>query len=1006
VQTKHASANDYFHEPPENDDNDQAKAAGGIIPTIEPYKGLLEPAVAPPAAPAMAREHSNSVSQKRALAARRQSPATSNELPKEDVLGVEESESMLRSLTDQLDKLRDETEKVDKHIQDEEVDYQKNHTRLTKDRDSLRKALNEREGASRKLRQQVSKMEHDERAASSKRNNLERQLQQKHNEREKLKSDMAKWDQEIEKLRAASEQLVQKKVVYRDETEKTISELREQHASAIDAHQAVEESIKLKKSQIKQLEDEKQQMDQFDSMRGPQFFASVEEENQWRQRLAELQFKYNEAWQALEHARQQYHETQTWLSYWEHRRQSEPHMFTPSPTMDLLPSRRQSLRRARAPSLRNELSPQAPPFEIGSSAPGMPSISTISPNYPPVSSFFNIANGTVIAPPNLMNHLSPSEIDHLTAGAPTSPSAGNFLPSDLLSDVDIEPDKTIGPQTTPLSTNMLPGLGDPKALEQANPSSPASAQSRSPSVFASPRESQTNLSHYPGADGIIDSDRRSIRSNTGSGRVSLSGNNATSRFTSLFGFSRQRGKTFSDDGPSLGSLRAAESQSFPRSDVSEQDLIGSRRRGSHGERSWMDMLHRGTSSGADTGAPSASRRRFNVFGGKTDSWPPSKGDRPPSPRPASTASSETNLLPRPSTETQSRFGWPVPGDGLGPRPSPLGQDWGLTATNSWSRHPSRRPSIQYGSSLNLGPEASIFEADDNGNPLRSGSDADLMPRRDSPKQAPIGTRPKSAASSGPKLNPAAPSFTTLLFSRDKKPEDPEKPKKEKEKKDKKSKEKEFKGKERSPAPEITIDTPSKDTSPADGRKSKEARSISTAGDTASEPRDSLERSISRTPSEVAGGASSISGSIPKESFMQRLSRKSSTGMFSFTARNKDGKGSSRFSSKKTGGARPSEHNSTPDETDEESGNLVISKSYEGLAESAKGGTSPLIGAGNSPSVGPRESLENRRSGFSFRSLTGRKNKAPSIQESLASATSASEAGDEREHDEGNIEEEV
>jgi hypothetical protein len=257
-------------------------------------------------------------------------------------------------------------------------------------------------------------------------------------------------------------------------------------------------------------------------------------------------------------------------------------------------------------------------------------------------------------------------------------------------------------------------------------------------------------------------------------------------------------------------------------------------------------------------------------------------------------------------------------------------------------------------------------------------DADLAPpRRRSPKLAPIGTRPTSQISAHslekPKLNPAAPSFKIPLFNRDKKlAEEGEKG----DKNNKKGKGKKESPKDRgqsdnsavlepsSPGPPLSHDT--NDISPPDGRFSKDgAPSISTF-DTASEPRTSLELTPSRT-SEL----------VPKETFMQKLSRKSSASMFNFPSFG-GSKDKARFASAKRAQVASSsaEFVGTPDETDEES----------------KGGLSPLIGA---TSAGREAKYEKEK--FSFRrSLTGRRKgeKAPSIQESVASET-----GDEVELDE-------
>jgi len=231
---------------------------------------------------------------------------------------------------------------------------------------------------------------------------------------------------------------------------------------------------------------------------------------------------------------------------------------------------------------------------------------------------------------------------------------------------------------------------------------------------------------------------------------------------------------------------------------------------------------------------------------KNDPW----AEGADSPRPPSTASSDNHLLPRPSAETQSMFGWPVSGgDSSNQRSSPLAANWGLgpPPSNGWaSRLHSRNASSQYP----LGLEGPISE------------------HEDGPAQAPIGTRPStghvknSLSNAAAKLNPAAPTFKTLFTrSAEKKPEKIGKNKKEKSKQQERE--------------SLDIDDGS--------RVSRDGRSISTVDYSSDAARESLDYAdSSATPSET--GASSNQNLQPKESFMQKLSRKSSAGFTTLAGR--------------------------------------------------------------------------------------------------------------------------
>ena len=142
--------------------------------------------------------------------------------------------------------------------------------------------------------------------------------------------------------------------------------------------------------------------------------------------------------------------------------------------------------------------------------------------------------------------------------------------------------------------------------------------------------------------------------------------------------------------------------------------------------------------------------------------------------------------------------------------------------------------------------------------------------------------------------------------------------------------------------------------------------ISTADASEASPRESLERSISQATSDQTG-------SIGKESFMQKLTRKGSTSQFlSF------GKKSSLLFPKK--GDVPS----TPDEADEDSsGFFGLGKSTESISNH------------NSPSIGTPKDKGSSLSWGSIKRM-GRKDKTPSLHERIASEAT----GDEDHHDEG------
>jgi len=520
--------------------------------------------------------------------------------------------------------------------------------------------------------------------------------------------------------------------------------------------------------------------------------------------------------------------------------------------------------------------------------------STSSPTFPPSSAFFNINNGMTISAPSDQSDGTRADSDISLSNPPMSPHAGALLPSDLLGDEE-SPDLP-GPVTHPRFSGVEQSNAQLENLHHGSPSPVSSGGSRSASIFTSPHESLKNPQ---------ETDSQSTHmGNAGlsQGEVSNGVQSASRRLSGLFGFHRQRGKTLADGPPLLGTLKPGQSQSFPRN-LDDMGPIGSRRRRLSYTGSWanaMSLFPRSSTTNvtADSSSDHLPSRRVafsNIFSSRfgtsgassltkssADTSDSSGGYNQFSPthdpidpssilgtvrrdslssRPSSTFSFD-NQLPHPSTDNR-HFGWPST-EQTGHRGSPLGFDWASPAT--WSRAQSRRPSTQYGSSSHL--------------PLGLSGDLDFLnasfEKQHRPLQAPIGTRPSSShRPATPKLNPAAPSFKTLFGKKSEK-------EKEKEKEGEKEKEKD-KGKDKEPDTSQPRDTTSNvdDGSPAESRRSKDSRSVSTS---AAESYESLERTPSGAPSENTNS---------KESFIQKITRKGSSSKFNLSWKDR----SSLFSKK-------------------------------------------------------------------------------------------------------------
>lgn len=457
-----------------------------------------------------------------------------------------------------------------------------------------------------------------------------------------------------------------------------------------------------------------------------------------------------------------------------------------------------------------------------------------------------------------------------------SPAANELLPSNLFRDEDLAiRDSSIGAASTLLcNTDLNPSnshAGVVTDTSHTRPQTPATRNSRAGSLLSSPQEGLQNLQGYqPSFDSLPGSDRHSVSPVTASySPNSTAGGNplATSRLAHFFpALHWQRGKSNAREPPPLGTLKQGQSQSFPR-DL-EQDGLAPisirRRRGSHG--SWAlpgsGMLKRST-SGSDSCSQDEDlrttrhvpekRSRLNFFG------PKAQGHRTPalsdnvSSRPSSTYSYD-QIYGRQSSDSQPYTGWQV-SEGAPSRNSPLSTHWS-TAGGPWSRAASQRPSVRHGSTSNLSIGSTPLDTENCG-------DTDTPPRSE---QMPIGTRPLSSQKSGaPRLNPAAPNFKSFFgLGESRKAAKAEKAI---ERAADKGKEKEYEKLDKE-----DLSSSHEGSSPSHPRLSKDAGSINTSASMA----DSLE-SLDHTTSGSAQDNTISSGS--KETFIQKFSRKSSSGKF-------------------------------------------------------------------------------------------------------------------------------
>lgn len=552
----------------------------------------------------------------------------------------------------------------------------------------------------------------------------------------------------------------------------------------------------------------------------------------------------------------------------------DPSQYGPLPVADYAqPFRHGNVQRNRQGSSRKSTISSPSQGYASGSLPFSKATSS-SPQFATTSPFFNMSNGMTVplsAEYNLQPQVDP---DILTGGGAMSPAANDLLPSNLFRDEDLAVRDSSNAAASSLlcNTDLNPSsshAGVVTDTTNTRPQTPVTRNSRAGSLLSSPQESLQNLQGYqPPFDSLPGSDRHSVSPVTASysPNSSAAGNSlATSRLAHFFpALHWQRGKSNTREPPPLGTLKQGQSQSFPR-DL-EQDGLAPisirRRRGSHG--SWAlpvsGMLKRST-SGSDsqeedhrtTRHVSEKRSRLNFFGPKAQVHGTSALSDNVSSRPSSTYSYD-QIYGRQSSDSQSYTGWQV-SEGGPSRNSPLSTHWSTTG-GPWSRAASQRPSVRHGSTSNLSIGSTPLDTENCG-------DTDTPPRSE---QMPIGTRPLSSQKSGgPRLNPTAPNFKSFFgLGESKKAAKAEKAI---ERAADKAKENQYEKLEKD-----DLSSSHEGSSPSHPRLSKDAGSITTSASMA----DSLE-SLDHTTSGSAQDNTISSGS--KERFIQKFSRKSSSGKF-------------------------------------------------------------------------------------------------------------------------------
>ncbi|KAG9245489.1 hypothetical protein BJ878DRAFT_419084 [Calycina marina] len=670
-----------------------------------------------------------------------------------------EPEETMEKLTERFESIRKETEELNEQGSKDMEESKRQLNELMTEKEEKKLSLKEREEASEKLKKEVNYQERANRQAQNRKSQAEKSFREKQLERTKMQQDMARWGKEIEDMKSQRGCWKKAKIKMEEDKEVKADGFRAMIAKEHSTLEELEDDIREKGLRLKELEEERKSLlgaqdnDERQANDAATAQSDREYESWYGEHRKELFAKLNHL-RSCEMEMQKLHET---LKDLQARNQHMPMInLGGSSGVDFDPtgSGKAKSRRPRHQQSRINTFASAGHSNIELQYATTYS-NTDSPSFAPGLYFHHNSNESAMVPlSEHMRDMNEADREFLTAGAPLSPTAHSLLPSNIFADDDL-------PSTGSDSRSFGPAL--PTATVDDDVQSPASS-SRSPSPVSSPHNSSQNLALYGvTSDPEYDIDRHSRTSPRGTFGMARSSNASEQAPPHRFGnmkdmFTRARGKTM-QDGPALGSLKHGQSQSFPRS-TDEPGASGNRpRRISFSAGFNMPSFLTGRSTG-DGNAPAPARgtearrrRPFNIFNSSIDDSSATCSDHDPSsPRPVSIASD----LPRPSSDS-APFGWGPAADGnLMNRASPLATNWSVHAPPTWSRNPSRRPSIQHGSTTAL-PSGLVSDDDDILTP------ADLLAGPTSPTPIGIIGRPSSSHNPlTPRLNPAAPDFRAII----------------------------------------------------------------------------------------------------------------------------------------------------------------------------------------------------------------------------------------------------
>ena len=502
------------------DENTPAKARGVAI----------EPAM-PDGISALVRDGQSRAGSRRNTVARRHSPSTASEHPPLPNAISDTADASMAELTERFEAIRREIDEVISQTGKDQEDTKIQMAELSKERDEKRTELRRKEEASEKLKKEVNASERLNRQAQMRKTAKEKVLKEKVEGREKMVEDMKRWESDIRDMREDRQKWEVEKERIAAETSDKVEELRQVLRKRQNSLGAMEEEIRIKGMQIKEMEEERRKLTGAEDDEEGKVEEAKERSRdaQWEVRERELMARYNSQSITLRNLEAELHKAQIYFQQLSARQATNPLMFHPNTSAaglsvdyDTTGQQRPKQRRNRQRKSRtNTISSPNPPVYPAEQQPmntyphANPYTMNIQQNPSPTPTFApgpyfdpNINSG--ISSPDHTG-MTDAEIKAFTMGAPLSPTATNLLPSNIFADDDPPEPRSFGQSFQSMNFGQraqVPGMYDNLSIN--DPKYSPDSSSRSASLISSPQASQHNLSligSSGGRDSYHESDR-------------------------------------------------------------------------------------------------------------------------------------------------------------------------------------------------------------------------------------------------------------------------------------------------------------------------------------------------------------------------------------------------------------------------------------------------------------------------------------------------------------------